>query len=88
VFQGAARRLVPAVDAPRPPHAASSGVFEPTGAASFVTELRRQTTAILKGALSEERLHRLRAEGQAMDDDHVVACTLEAIERAAREPTR
>jgi hypothetical protein len=48
-----------------------------------VTELRRQTTAILRDTLGEERLRQLRAEGQAMDNDHVVAYTVDAIGRAA-----
>ena len=91
VFQGAARRLIPAVHAPRGQDAASSSVISPdgpaAGAASFVTELRRQTTAILQGSLGEERLRQLRAEGQAMDDDHVVAYTLDAIGRAASDGT-
>lgn len=89
VFQGAARRLVPAVHAPRPPHALSSSVPSREGAApdaaSFLTELRRQTTAILQGALGEERLHRLRATGEAMDDDHIVAYARVAIGRAASQ---
>jgi predicted ATPase/class 3 adenylate cyclase len=90
VFQGAARRLVP--DAVRAPHAqqsVSSSVISPEttarGAASFVTGLRRQTTAILKDTLGEERLRQLRAEGEAMDDDHVVAYALDAVARAGRD---
>ena len=66
VLQGAARRLVPAVHAPRAQHSVSSSVISPggpaPGPASFVTELRRQTTAILQGTLGEERLRQLRAE--------------------------
>ncbi len=89
VLQGAARRLVPAVHAPRAPHSASSSVTSPAspapGATSFVTELRRQTTAILRDTLGEDRLGHLRAEGEAMDDDHVVAYTVDAIGRAARD---
>jgi hypothetical protein len=90
VLQGAARRLVPdVVRAPRAQPSASSSNISPerpaAGAASFVTELRRQTTAILRDTLGEERLRQLRAEGAAMDDDHVVAYTLDAIDRAARD---
>jgi hypothetical protein len=55
----------------------------PSGA-SFVTELRRQTTAALRDALGEARLHRLRTEGEAVDEDHAVAYALEAISRAGR----
>jgi hypothetical protein len=50
----------------------------------LVTELRRQTTAALRNAHGETRLHQLRAEGEAMDDDHAVAYALEAISRAGR----
>lgn len=42
--------------------------------------------AILQGTLGEARLRQLRAEeGQAMDDDHLVAYTLDAIGWAARD---
>lgn len=91
MFQGAARRLVPdAVHARRAQHSASASVISPAGpargAALFTTELRRQTTAILQGTLGEARLRQLRAEeGQAMDDDHLVAYTLDAIGWAARD---
>ena len=91
VIQGAARRLVPIpVRAPHrvePPE--SSAVPSPRVAAavasSFLTELRRQTTAILRENLGEERLRELRANGEAMDD-HVAAYTLDAIGRALRDP--
>jgi hypothetical protein len=89
VLQGASRRFVPAVHTPRAQHSASSSVIAPAGptpgAASFVTELRRQTTATLGDILGEERLRHLRAEGEAMDDDHVVAYALNAIGPAARD---
>ena len=49
-----------------------------------MTELRRQTTAALRNALGETHLHRLRAEGEAMDDDHAVAYALESISRAGK----
>ncbi len=75
VFQGAARRLVP--DAVHAPAA--------QGATSFVTQLRRQTTALLRSAIGEERLRQLRAEGDAVDDAHIVAYTLEAINRAGTD---
>jgi predicted ATPase/class 3 adenylate cyclase len=87
VLQGAARRLVPAAArAPRGIQGAGANAISPAGgapsSASFVTELRRQTTAVLRNALGEMRLHQLRAEGEAMDDDHAVAYALEAISRA------
>jgi hypothetical protein len=66
----------------------AANVISPAGAApssaSFFSELRRQTTAALRNALGETRLHQLRAEGEAMDDDHAVAYALEAINRAGR----
>jgi predicted ATPase/class 3 adenylate cyclase len=75
VLQGAARRLTPAEVNARPAAAA-------LGSASLVTELRRETTAILRDALGEDRLHELRAEGEAMSDDHAVAYALDAISGA------
>jgi hypothetical protein len=88
VLQGAARRLIPAAaHAPRAIDGAGANAISPAGAApssaSFVTELR-QTTAALRNALGETRLHQLRAEGEAMDDDHAVTYALEAISRAGR----
>jgi hypothetical protein len=92
VLQGAARRLVPAAArAPRGIGVAGVNAIPPgagaAGTASLVTELRRQTTAILRDTLGETRLHRLRAEGEVMDDDHAVAYALDAIGRVARNAT-
>jgi hypothetical protein len=89
VLQGAARRLVPAAAlAPRGIEAAGADAISPAGgapsSASFVTELRRQSTAALREALGEERLQQLRAEGEAMDDDHAVAYALDAISQAGK----
>jgi len=89
VLQGAARRLIPsAARAARGARVAAANATQPAGgaasSASFLAELRRQTTAALRDALGETRLHQLRAEGEAMDDDHVVAYALEAISRAGR----
>jgi hypothetical protein len=36
---------------------------------------------MLRGALGEARLRDLRAQGAAMDDDHVVALALDAVAR-------
>jgi predicted ATPase len=87
VLQGASRRLVPAaVRAPRTGVAVAKAV-PPTGAAgsaSSITELRRQTTAALRDALGETRLHQLRTQGEAMDDAHAVAYALDAVSRAVR----
>ncbi len=80
VLQGAARRLAPAA-------AGTNGMSSAGGMssrASLVTDLRRQTTAALREALGETRLRQLRAEGEAMDDDHAVAYALDAISQAGR----
>ena len=92
-LQGAARRLAtPAVrasdpsahpDAPPPPTNASGN--QPSGAASFVTELRRATTGLLRDTLGELQLRELRAEGEAMDDDHAVAYALDVVSRARQD---
>jgi predicted ATPase/class 3 adenylate cyclase len=87
VLQGAARRLIPSVArAPRGTRVAGANATQPAGgapsSASFLAELRSQTTAALRNGLGETRLHQLRAEGEAMDDDHAVAYALEVISRA------
>jgi hypothetical protein len=89
VLQGAARRLTPAAAlAPRGIEVAGAYAISPAGgapgSASFVTALRRQTTAALRDDFGEARLHQLRAEGEAMDEDHAVAYALDAIARAGR----
>jgi hypothetical protein len=48
----------------------------------MITDLRRQTSALLHNALDEERLRRLRADAEAMDSDEAAAYALEAIRRA------
>jgi hypothetical protein len=52
---------------------------------SFVTRIRRETTALLNASLGEERLRELRARGEAMEEDLAVEYALEVIERATRE---
>jgi len=89
VLQGAARRLVPApARAHRGSGVAGANATQPAGgapsSASFLAELRRQTTAALRNGLGETRFHQLRAEGEAMDEDHAVAYALEAISQAGR----
>jgi predicted ATPase len=84
-LQGAGRRMAPQPAAgtatvprhpdPAPPTAAPPGT-------SLVTDLRRQTSALLHDALDEGRLRHLRAEGEAMDSDQAAAYALEAIRRA------
>ena len=56
---------------------------QPSSAISFVTQLRRETTGLLESALGQQRLHELRAQGQAMNTDDAVAYTLAAITRAS-----
>jgi hypothetical protein len=52
-----------------------------TGEAALVTSLYRQTSAILRDALGEDRLRDLRAEGAGLDDNHAVTLALDAIVR-------
>ena len=85
VLQGAARSMTPA-----PPPAAptttgptsDASQARPPGPASFVAELRRETTGLLRDALGEQRLHALRAEGETMSTDDAVAYALNAITHA------
>ena len=53
-----------------------------SGNAGFVTELRRETTGLLATNLGDERLHALRAEGEAMDIDDVAAYALDVAAHA------
>jgi predicted ATPase/class 3 adenylate cyclase len=89
VLQGAARRLIPAGVVASHPDAGGSSPGSPGSPApntsSFVTDLRRQTTAVLRDALGEPRLRQLRAQGESMEDDHIVAYALDALGRAARD---
>src|SRR5262249_48599736 len=87
VPQGAARSSPPAVPPPPPttPGPPSDGArARPPVPASFVTELRRETTAMLRDALGEQRLRLLRSEGEAMSSDDAVAYALNAITHAQR----
>jgi predicted ATPase/class 3 adenylate cyclase len=80
VIQGTARRLATSAQ-PAPDAAASTSAAPPTAptSASLVTRVRRETTALLAQGLGEERLHELRARGEALDNDHAVAFALDAI---------
>jgi predicted ATPase/DNA-binding SARP family transcriptional activator/class 3 adenylate cyclase len=51
----------------------------------YFVEVRRETTRLLAAALGEERLGQLRAEGDAMGDDHAVAYTLDQIAEALND---
>jgi hypothetical protein len=86
VIQGAARRLV-TTSLPTTRPAPTSDTAPPTAGtvpsgASFLTELRRETTGLIRDSLGETRLAEMRAEGEAMDEDHAVAFALEAIATA------
>jgi hypothetical protein len=87
-LQGAARHLGPqptrVVDTPGGPSRTPPAVAPP--GSSLITDLRRQTSQILRDILDEGRLRDLRAEGEAMDTDQAAAYVLEAIRRA-RRPT-
>jgi hypothetical protein len=88
LLQGATRKLMPAPSAPPADTNLSpqaEPLVAPSGGRRTVTELRRQTTSILRDTLGEARLRDLRSEGEAMDDDHIVALTLDAIARARVE---
>jgi hypothetical protein len=50
----------------------------------MITDLRRQTSALLHEALDQERLRQLRADGEAMDSDQAATYALEAIRQARR----
>ena len=80
ILQGAARPLddVPETDATESTPVGLMTRTEVHRAAA----LRRETTEILIEALGQPRLRELRAQGQALDDDQVVAFALDAIARA------
>jgi hypothetical protein len=52
----------------------------------LITDLRRQTSALLLEGLDEGRLRQLRAEGEGMDSGKAATCALEAIGRARQSP--
>jgi hypothetical protein len=89
ILQGAAPQFLPSIHAPHDnaqtgaPSPESSPPSSRTGAPrDFVTELRRETTALLRDALTETRLRELRAQGQKMPPDDAIAYTLDAIAKA------
>jgi predicted ATPase len=84
-LQGAARQMAVQVAVARPTAVGSTGLAspgEPAAGFSMITDLRRQTSALLHEALDEGRLRQLRAEGEAMDSDQAATYALEAIRRA------
>jgi hypothetical protein len=88
MLQGAAQSLTSTVISPSPVVTPSTSTVQagsaaPAGA-SFITELRHETTQLLRETLGEARLAELRAQGAAMNEDHAVAYALDAIARFAQ----
>jgi hypothetical protein len=84
-LQGAARHLAVQLSTPRltaTADASTASPAAPPAASSVITELRRQTSTLLRGALGEERLKHFRSEGEAMDSDKAATYALNAIARA------
>jgi predicted ATPase/class 3 adenylate cyclase len=83
IIQGAAHHLV-TTDAtarqsrsPGAAHASEAGSADQgPPQASFVTNVRRETTALLRKTLGDEQLRELRAQGASMNADDAVAYTL------------
>jgi predicted ATPase/class 3 adenylate cyclase len=91
LLQGAARHLTPATprsDAVAHRHRATPRSPSPppadrgAGTTDYVTDLRRETTGLLRDTLGEQRLRELRAHGEAMNADEAVAYALDAINHA------
>jgi predicted ATPase len=83
-LHGAARHLAPQsasgiTASPGRTNPASPAVAPP--GSGLITDLRRQTSALLHDALDEGRLRQLRSEGEAMDSDQAAAYALDAIRR-------
>jgi hypothetical protein len=57
----------------------------PSGSGGLVPDLYRQTSVLLREALGEQRLRQLRADGDSMDVDQIVALAHDAIARAQTE---
>jgi predicted ATPase len=88
-LHGAARHLAPqpatgATIAPRLRDPSLPAVA-PLGS-SLITNLRRETSALLHDAVEEGRLRQLRAEGEAMDSDQAAVYALGAIRRTRQSP--
>jgi hypothetical protein len=59
----------------------------PVGDTGLITQLRRDTTGLLLERVGITRLHELRAQGDAMDDDQAAAYALDAIAKAQATTT-
>jgi hypothetical protein len=84
ILQGAARRIITATV--RVPAQVMGVDPTPTpdqsaGPASFITDLRRQTTLIIRQSIGDERMRQLRAEGEAMNAAEALRYVLTVIER-------
>jgi hypothetical protein len=84
IIQGAVRRLVTASQAQSVrPDAQPPANAHPTSAPSGpVVELRQQTTAILRDTVGDTRLRELRTKGEALEEEAVVALTLDGLTRS------
>jgi hypothetical protein len=91
VLQGAARRLAATAQPPPTPAGSDPTDVQPhraaAVAASFTTELWRETAGLLSQSLGETRLAELRAQGEAMDEDHAVAYAFDMIAKVLRMST-
>jgi predicted ATPase/class 3 adenylate cyclase len=90
IIQGSAHGIhVRSLKTPPDPEskpAASSPAPATTG--GYFVEVRRETTRLLAAALGDQRLRQLRAEGDAMDEEHAVDYTLAQIAHALTDPTQ
>ena len=85
VLQGAARRLAMAsidMSARSPARATAGSAGQRDGDTGVITSLRRETTGLILEHLGDTRLRELRAQGEVMDEDHMVAHALDLIARA------
>jgi hypothetical protein len=92
VLQGAARQLLatmltredvsPANRESNERHDDSAGSPRTGEARDFITDLRRETAALLRDALGDGELRKLRSQGQDMQRDDAIAYTLNAISKA------
>jgi hypothetical protein len=87
VIQGAARAVaLRALETPRGQSNPTPVGRNPRTTGGYFGEVRRETTRLLAAELGDERLGQLRAEGNAMDDDHAVAYTLDQIAKTLTNP--
>jgi hypothetical protein len=88
MLQGAARQLMATATPPPRAVARAATVEAATPAAgSFAAKVWRETSGLVGDSLGEVHLAELRAQGEAMDQDHAVAYALEVITRVLRDST-